>query len=400
MGGGEIALVNLINVLDHWRFRPLVVLAEHGPLVAKLEDSGCDVRVLELDPNLVNARKDTLDSASPSRLHQAMATLKYAFRLARLAKRESAAIIHSNSLKADLIGGVAGRLVGIPVIWHVRDHINSDYLPSRVARLFRWLASWLPSITVAISRSVLQELTQSDRRAEESNESGDDTGDTINRDARNRVSRYQLIYDGCDTRAFQENAETVRQRPIRPVVSLIGRIAEWKGQDVFIESAAEVLRRGLDAEFRIIGAPLFGEHDYDARLRRRVDELGLGTSIKFLGFRSDITCLLAESTLVVHASTLGEPFGQVIIEAMSAGKPVIATDGGAVPEIIEPDVTGLIVPKNDASAMADAIAQILKDSVCAARMGQAGRERVLARFTIQRTARKVEALYGAMLTGK
>ena len=111
-----------------------------------------------MNPSLVNARKDSLGSASPSRLHQATTTFGYAFRLARLAKREDVAIIHTNSLKSDIMGGVAGRIAGIPVIWHIRDHINADYLPAKIAQLFRWLAGWLPSITVAISQSVLQEL--------------------------------------------------------------------------------------------------------------------------------------------------------------------------------------------------------------------------------------------------
>jgi glycosyltransferase involved in cell wall biosynthesis len=100
--------------------------------------------------------------------------------------------------------------------------------------------------------------------------------------------------------------------------------------------------------------------------------------------------------LIVHASTIGEPFGQVIIEGMAAGKPVIATNGGGVPEIVEDGKTGILVPMRDASAMAEAMKLLIADRGLAADMGALGRKRVLDRFTIQHTARKIEAIYLSM----
>ena len=97
--------------------------------------------------------------------------------------------------------------------------------------------------------------------------------------------------------------------------------------------------------------------------------------------------------IIVHASTTGEPFGQVIIEGMAAGKPVVATNGGGVPEIVEDNETGFLVPMKDSCAMAAAISRLLADPPLAHRMGQRGRDRVQRHFTIEQTARKVEEVY-------
>lgn len=100
---------------------------------------------------------------------------------------------------------------------------------------------------------------------------------------------------------------------------------------------------------------------------------------------------------MVHASTKGEPFGQVIIEGMAAGKPVVATNGGGVPEIVEDGRTGILVPMGDVQAMAEAISQILSDPVEARAMGIRARQRVADHFTLQQTARRVEAVYEEVL---
>jgi glycosyltransferase involved in cell wall biosynthesis len=94
---------------------------------------------------------------------------------------------------------------------------------------------------------------------------------------------------------------------------------------------------------------------------------------------------------------MGEPFGQVIIEAMAAGKPVVATDGGGVPEIVENGRTGILVPMSDVEVMASAICQILSNPKRATAMGTRARQRVADCFMIEQTARRVEAVYDELL---
>jgi glycosyltransferase involved in cell wall biosynthesis len=181
-------------------------------------------------------------------------------------------------------------------------------------------------------------------------------------------------------------------------VGLVGRISPWKGQHIFIEAIARVRDRFPQARFQIIGAALFGEEAYGEQLRRRATELGLDDCLEFTGFRTDVPALMRRLTVLVHASTIGEPFGQVVIEGMVAGRAVIATNGGGVPEIVQDDITGLLVPMGDIDAMAAAMIRLLSAPDLAQSMGEAGRKRVLNHFTVAHTARKIEHVYDVMLT--
>ena len=268
------------------------------------------------------------------------------------------------------------------------------YLPPQVAAAFRGLSRILPTAVVANSDSTLRTLHPRAGQLTAAVYSGlPPAGGTD--------LRRQVIHDGYDTELFgpKPPAPVVSAPPahIAPILALVGRIAEWKGQHIFIQAAALVRNQFPQARFQIIGAPLFGEYDYEKSLHQMVGDLGLGDHVSFLGFREDVPALLAQTDIVVHASTLGEPFGQVVIEGMAAGKPIIATDGGALPEIVLPNITGLLVPMGDAPAMAEAMRTLLADPARAAAMGTAGRERVRERFTIAHTARKIEGFYQRLL---
>jgi glycosyltransferase involved in cell wall biosynthesis len=186
----------------------------------------------------------------------------------------------------------------------------------------------------------------------------------------------------------------------------VGRITPWKGQHIFIQAAAQVVKLWPDAHFQIIGTPLFGEDDYERELHASVNDLGLTGNVEFLGFRDDIPGMLANATILVHASTIGEPFGRVVAEGMAAGRPVIATEGGALPEIVVrgpidgpavPGETGMLVPMEDADTMARAIIALIRDRPRAQAMGQAGRRRVSEYFTVTATMRAVEQVYDELL---
>jgi glycosyltransferase involved in cell wall biosynthesis len=125
--------------------------------------------------------------------------------------------------------------------------------------------------------------------------------------------------------------------------------------------------------------------------------LRLEEAVEFAGFIEDVPARIAQLEIVVHASTTGEPFGQVIIEAMAEGKPVVGTNGGGVPEIVEDGVTGMLVPMGDAARMTEALTYLLVNPGAAAQMGRNGRAPAAAQFTIQRTARMVEAVYREVL---
>ena len=383
LGGGEIALLNLVRELDLTRFRPLVVLGESGTLHQKLEEAGVETRILPMAHDVAQTRKDALSAGSLLRLRVMGQSIRYAGRLARLIRRENAALVHTNSLKADIIGGVAARLARVPLIWHVRDRIEADYLPRVVVRLFRSLCAVVPNYVIANSRATLQTLHLPARRA----------ASPLSRGGGGPPRK--VVHDGV---GVIPALSPIRQAGVSPLIGIVGRISPWKGQHIFVQMAAAVHARYPNARFQICGAALFGEAEYEAQLRAQVRQAGLEDCLEFLGFRPDVLTVMQNLDILVHASTIGEPFGQVIIEGMAACKPVVATRGGGVPEIVEEGVTGCLVPMNDAPAMARAVLDLLADPRAAHTMGLAGYQRVQGHFTIARAVRQIEAIYTEMLS--
>jgi len=291
---------------------------------------------------------------------------RYAQQIGRFARERDVDLIHANSLKSDVYGALAARSTGIRLIWHVHDRIDGHYLPRTATWLIRFLARQLPACVIANSSSTLETV-------------------------RSGVRRTAIIASGL-TRDHIERSWVPERSNAVPQIGIIGRIAPWKGQDVFLEAAALLLRRGISAHFRITGSPLFGEEAFERQLFTLAQDLGIRKHVEFLGFR-DVPTVLRSLDILVHASTIPEPFGQVVIEGMAAGLPVIATDGGGPREIIDNGRTGLLVPMGDPQALAEALTQLLEDPEQARTLAAAGRRHVLEHFTVERSARQSEALY-------
>ncbi|HVT82057.1 MAG TPA: glycosyltransferase [Phycisphaerae bacterium] len=369
LGGGEIALLNLAQAIDKNRFDISVLLFADGPLAEKLRAAAIDVRIEPLAAAIGDTRKDSLGARSLGKLSQSWA---FTSRLKRILKELNPDLVHTNSLKSDILAGIAARRARIPVVWHIRDRIVPEYLPRTVVRLFRRLCRWIPRHVIAISHSVLETLRLPPRFTREH-------------------ARARIVYDGV-------LLPQPRARPPAPLrIGIVGRISPWKGQHIFLQAAAQVRSKFPNARFVIIGAALFAENDYEQQIHRLTDELNLRAAVEFTGFRTDVPDLIDSLDILVHASTIGEPFGQVVAEGMAAAKPVVATRGGGVPEIMMDGESGLLVPMADAAAMAGAIVRLGDDPDLRHRMGAAARQRIEAQFTIDRTARGVEAVWNHVL---
>jgi len=172
-----------------------------------------------------------------------------------------------------------------------------------------------------------------------------------------------------------EPAARAHDRPLHLV--MVGRLAAWKGQDVFLQAFAHAFPDG-GARASVVGAALFGDEEhYAAELQQLVAELGLEGRVELLGQRADVAVLLGEADIVVHASRIPEPFGQAVVEGMLAGAAVVATEGGGPSELIRPDVDGVLVPPDDVAALAAALQRLAADPALRARLGTSARHRAL-----------------------
>src|SRR5207249_911554 len=139
-------------------------------------------------------------------------------------------------------------------------------------------------------------------------------------------------------------------------IGMIGRIAPQKGQHVFIEAFVRAFGDGDRAhQAVIVGAPLFGEDAYLEEVRQLVVDRGMAERIRFAGFAEDVASELARLDILVHASVVPEPFGQVVVEGMAAGLPVVASAGGGPSEIIDDEVTGLLYPPGNVDRLAQTL---------------------------------------------
>ncbi len=363
LSGGELAMLEFIKHVDPNVVECSVVLCSRGPLADALEKL-VPVHIMPLSTAVLNTRKDTLSGVSVSLLRNLFICVPFIVRLVMFIKRYKPDVIHTNSLKADCLGGIAGRLSGVPVLWHVRDRIEPDYLPSPAVKLLRFACRMLPRVVVGCSQSVLDSLHLPSNKPK------------------------FVVYSGIDLNKFHTELSGHAQRSsLITRVGLVGRLAPWKGQHVFIDAAKRLRERYPQLRFLVIGSAMFGEEAYEQELHRQVNENGLGETVEFLGFIRHVEAEIMKLDVLVHASTSPEPFGQTIIQGMAAGKPVIATRGGGASEIISDGVNGLLIEGDNSLLLDAALTRIFEDPILFQQLAKQGRCRVEEKFTIQHTVR-------------
>src|SRR5690606_8961308 len=158
-----------------------------------------ETHVLPLSPTVVHTRKDQLDRSALSRGRDIARIFNYVFRLRRFIKKRRPDLVHTNSLKADIIGGVAGRMARVPVLWHVRARIADDYLPHTVLKAFRLACRVLPAAAIANSRATFETLQLPTRPGNAS----------------------RPVLDGI---SVVREPELQRPRKSAPIIAIIGRI--------------------------------------------------------------------------------------------------------------------------------------------------------------------------------
>lgn len=338
LGGAELSLLDLASHCPGAG----VALFEDGPLIERLTERRVDTHVLgggQLD-------RVKRDGGWYAGILGAKGLISAARELSRLARQQGCDVLYANSLKAMLVAAVAGRLARVPVVWHLRDMLTPDHFSASNRRVCVAVSNRLVTRVIANSQATAQAYVDAGGRAPTS-----------------------VLYNGIDAERYQQS-EPAAEPPTngRFVIGLFARLSPWKGQHVLIEALKEL--PGVEAW--IIGEALFGEEDYAASLRRTATETGVLDRVRFLGFRDDIPGLMKRCDLVVHASTSPEPFGRVIVEAMFAGVPVVATDAGGARELIRHQDTGVLVPPAAPQALADVIVDLMGDALNRGRIAAAG----------------------------
>lgn len=290
-------------------------------------------------------------------------------RMARLLGHERPDILHAHSRRgADLLGGIAARRSRIRAV--VSRRVDNPEP--------RWLASvrYHPyTRIVAISDAIERVLI----------------------DAGVARERIVVIPDCVDPTAFQGPAERdwlLQEFGLPPDAAVIGVIAqliERKGHRHLLDALPVVL-----AAHPKVRTLFFGRGPLERSLRREIVRLGLEDRVMLCGFRNDIPRILPALDLVVHPA-LAEGLGVALLQAAAAAVPVVAYAAGGVTQAVEPGRTGILVPPGDTDSLARAISRVLAEPALARKLGAAGRERVLERFTPAHMAERHVTLYRELM---
>jgi len=386
-GGAITCMAHLIRHLDRKRYAPVVIVHHEDPVLReRIGDAPLYVlRRRKIGSGPVGRRLQSsmirlLGHPGARYFALGQTVLGYLFdvvprsrKIRRIARKHSADLVHTNnSLEINWAGILAAGSLGIPCVAHIRNFERVRRLQTR--------------IFAGASHILVQSVAQ----------------------------KEQLVRDGLPPESITVVHETVSDEEILPaadagsgivgaredrppIYGITGMLVPWKGHRTFLAAAAIVKKELPESKVLIFGDETPMNPGYAEELHDCAESLGLGEVVEFRGLAKDIRTALREMDILVHASDAPEPFGRVIIEAMAAGKPVIAANAGGPREIVADGETGFLFEPGNPESLADAIRRLLRDRELRRRMGEAGRERVMRCFRAKQQAGQVEEVYQMVL---
>lgn len=292
-------------------------------------------------------------------------------------------IVHTHTAKAGLLGRLAARLAGAPVIVHTfHGHVLRGYFGPARNRLFRWietrLAGW-SSALVAVSESVKADLVSLG----------------VSEAGRIRVIPLGLELEPLSGALPRGGLRLPAGVPAgSPLVGAVGRLAPIKDLPTLLQAAVRVRASRPDVHFALVG-----DGEERSLLEREVCRLGLTAAVHFLGWQKDMRAVYGDLDLVVNTSR-NEGTPVALIEALAAARPVVATRVGGTPDLLQGGRFGLLVPPADADALAAAILLSLAEPEPAAARARAGQLHVLERHSSTRLVEDMDRLYRELLDGR
>lgn len=364
--GAEACLLTLVRCLDKEQFESVVVLPVDGALGEELREAGARTLVSPLEWWVRAPRTYGLLGSNISSRVQA---------LVRILNAERPDVVHSNT-SVIWEGALAAAFAGVPHVWHLHEILEGH-----------------PGLKSLFPRPVVYSLIDllSDRVV------------TVSEAVRAKVpvlpgaAKMSVIHNGVQAPITATGTENELRLelgiPDDVVVAVsIGAVIPEKGYQTLI-AAAELVRHRV--AFVIVGR---GEAGAVAELMAAVSSKGLDGFVHYLGYRGDVAGILAGADLLVLSSH-SEAFSLVVVEAMAAGKPVVATDCGGPREMVAEGATGFLVPVEDATALAAGITRLAADAELRQKMGGAGRERYAELFTEKVFTRRFSKLYRDLSQG-
>ncbi len=369
-GGAQENTFHTVRLANRDRFDVSLISGPTSGAEGNIEDrvAAADIKIVR-EPALIRA-------VSP--LHDVRALAG----LVRKIRSGGFQIVHTHTSKAGILGRLAARVAGVPIIVHTpHGNVFDGYFSPWKTRIFiaaeRRAARWTDRLIELTPGGIEEHLAQGIGRREQ----------------------FVTIFSGIDLKPYDDararRTATRSKLGIRDdafVVGAVGRLEPVKGFSYFMAAAEDIAARAPAAQF--VHA---GDGSEASALRSKAG--GLNGRVRFLGLREDVPALMAAFDVLVVPS-LNEGMGRVILEAGAAGTPVVATRVGGIPEIVRDGTTGLLVPPRDAQSIAGAVLSLANDRAKAGAMGDSARRFVAPDFSLERMVMRIEALYEELIQEK
>lgn len=384
MGGSAQNTLLTCLGLDKQKYK--IILA-HG---RSLESAMTQLEKEIVDQQLNKAKKQgvRLISLDPMvRRIDPVSDFKTLLTLLRLFMKEKPDIVHTHTSKAGILGRLAAGLARVPIIIHTpHGHVFWGHFRKIFSAVFFIIEKLMEPMTdrfIALTKGEKKDYLKL---------------------ALTRKEKVETIHSGVDVRRFidaqidappdaSKKKSQVGVSPDALVVGTVGWLLPIKGPMVLLKAMEGVWPHYPDAELVYVG-----KGELEAELKEKTALMDVSDKVHFLGWREDIPQLIQMMDIFVLPS-LNEGMGRVLIEAMASSKPVIGSDVGGVPDLIIPNVNGLLVPPGNVRKLSGAIIKLIQDKALRKQMGRQGKRRV-AQFDISNMIYKIDRLYDELLTGK
>ena len=331
VGGAELSLLELVASLrGSYEFH--LIVPGKGPLQRKAESSGAKVWLLPW-PEAITGVGETAALPAPLKLFRSAVYLRsFTQRLSELLGEISPAVFITNAVKAHIVGALARKPKGVPLIWYMRDGLEERVLSRKLLAVLARRCDMAVCISDYVASQFRQYVSKS--------------------------VRAQVVYNIVDLDRFHPGAlppADLCKGPDEIWFGMIGAITPLKGHDIFLDTAELVLRQLPEAVFLIVGSnPYLTQKGfrYEELLRRKVATSSLLGRVKFVGFRDDVPGVISQLDVLVQPNRGPEGLGRSVLEAMACGVPVITVDKWGPAELIEDGRSGLLFPPLDAEKLA------------------------------------------------
>jgi glycosyltransferase involved in cell wall biosynthesis len=382
--GGVAAIQRLlVEGISREKFHIIVVACGPGPVAKDLMEHADEYYNLGVGsfPLLRKLRKGKAGEDVWGWLKLTVWLFRCVWRLWRWLRKSNVDIIHSHIVHYNLIAGIAGRLAGVPSVWHIHGSQNRSWRRGGPFLVEGYLASWLASKFIAVSHYTAETFHHSWKR------------------------KATVLWNGIDIDGIAFSQKRGRLREMAGVldheklVGVIGLIEYRKGMDRFIQVAAKVAQYYEDVKFIIIGSPIneMGEK-FLIQLKHSAANYGIADKVCFAGRVENASCCVGDLDVFFMCSRPGaEALPTVVLEAMSGKVCVVGFSNFSMPEIIEEGKTGFLVAEGDVEGAADKILEILDNEQLANSFKDAAFDRVKEKFDLPVWVEGIEKLYMEIL---